>query len=83
MSDNNPVRRAAAGLFDRLSEESEDYLEDAYADTWPGSDDEWNHQDGAAPEFEAHREAIFRGVLAELAAMCLERSLGRVPGEVS
>jgi len=75
MTTETPERRAASALFEILSEESEDALEEAYEETWTNGDYldalEANH-----PGLEAHREATFRAVLGELAAMCLERSRG-------
>lgn len=80
--EKSPARAAADQLFDQLSETSEDYLEEAYAATWPGGEDEWiEHDLDNAAAREVHSEATFSAVMAELAAICLERSLGRVNGE--
>ena len=80
MTDQDPIRSAADDLYATLSEHTEDVLDEACSATWPGGEDEWWSQDGPAADLEAHREATFRRVMAEHAAICLERSLGRYNG---
>jgi hypothetical protein len=76
------AQKAADALFDRMSEQSEDVLEDMWADTWPGGYEAWIAAVLKGDEVvEPFREETFRHVLAELALLCLERSRGRVGGE--
>lgn len=80
MIDENPTRDAADSLYGTLSEHTDDVLDEACADTWPGGADQWYDVTEDAAAMEAHREATFRLIMAELASMCLERSLGRYNG---
>lgn len=80
MTEQDPIRSAADDLYITLSEHTEDALDEACAATWPGGEENWWAQDGPAEDFETHREATFRRVMAEHAAICLERSLGRYNG---
>lgn len=80
MTEQEPARDAAVAMYERLGDHTEDILDEACAETWPGGEDEWWAQDGPQSGFEAHREATFRQAMAELAATCLERSLGRYNG---
>jgi hypothetical protein len=79
------VKKAADDLFAILGHSSEDALEEAYAATWPGGEDDW--WDGAmavdqADVAEAHREATFRQVMAALARLCDGRAASpAAPGE--
>jgi DNA-directed RNA polymerase beta subunit len=80
--DKTPAQQAASHLFDRMSESSEDVLEELWADTWPGGYDAWIDAVTDGDEaVEPFREETFRHVLAELAALCLERSCGRYGGK--
>lgn len=81
-NDESPTQSGATDLYERLSEQSEDVLDEVCAETWPGGEDEWWAQDGGPlSAFEEHREATFRLVMGELAVICLERSLGRYGGQ--
>jgi hypothetical protein len=67
------VRQAAAVLFERVTSESDDALEDAVAESWPGGWSAWDDlTDSNSPKATAHKRNVRRRVLLALSAYCTD-----------
>lgn len=77
------VRKTAEDLYSTLADHTEDILEDFWIDNYPGGYQKFtdDYMDATSrPAVEAWQELSYRQIMAELAFIVLERSLGRYKG---